>query len=165
MVCSMHNARKHRHGDYNINLKDGRSQHLLYGRWRAMVERCTKPYSQAWSDYGGRGIKVCDRWLGKDGFNNYISDIGDPPSPDHTVDRIDNDGDYEPYNIRWALMDVQVHNQRVKSATGYRGVYKFRGKYRASIIRGEKRLYKGGFDTAEEAYKEYLIMESSLYGS
>lgn len=128
-----------------------------------MIERCTKTYSQAWDNYGGRGIKVCQRW--KDSFSNFLEDVGEPPTKKHSLDRIDNDGDYEPSNVRWALQDVQVHNQRGRSKTGYKGVYKFRDKYRASVLRSGKQYYSGGHLTPEDAHKAYLELENKAYGS
>lgn len=125
-----------------------------------MIQRCDKPYSHAYKDYGGRGIRVCERWYD---FNNYLEDVGNPPSSKHTIDRIDNDGDYEPSNVRWALRDIQTHNQRPRTKSGYKGVYEFQGKYRASIIRGRIYKYLGTFDTAEEAYEKYIKVERELY--
>lgn len=81
--------------------------------YNAMMYRCTNPKSQAWKDYGGRGIKVCERWQGKDGFNNFQSDVGPRPSMRHTLDRYpNNNGNYEPGNVRWATMDLQGKNRR-----------------------------------------------------
>jgi hypothetical protein len=57
-------------------------------------------------------VKVCDRWLGDDGFTNFIADMGRRPSRHHSIDRIDNDGDYEPRNCRWTTSSVQMSNTR-----------------------------------------------------
>jgi hypothetical protein len=70
--------------------KHGLRYHPLYGRWRGMVARCTNPKHKSYRRYGGRGIKVCERWLGPEGIKNYIPDIetlGPKPSPRHTLDR------------------------------------------------------------------------------
>lgn len=69
--------------------------------WSSMVTRCTNPNRSFWARYGGRGIKISDRWLGKDGFRNFLQDMGPRPIGT-TLDRIDTDGDYEPSNRRWA---------------------------------------------------------------
>lgn len=72
--------------------------------------RCYNPKYRRFDLYGGRGIKVCDRWLGRGGFKNFLQDMGKKPSPKHTIDRINVDGNYEPANCRWATQEQQLHN-------------------------------------------------------
>lgn len=79
--------------------------------WSGMVERCTNSNHAAYAHYGGRGITVCDRWQGKDGFANFMQDMGERPEG-LTLDRIDNDGNYEPGNVRWATAKQQARNRR-----------------------------------------------------
>lgn len=79
-----------------------------YRSWREMIKRCTKEDHHKFHHYGGRGIKVCDRWRD---FVNFLADMGERPQG-MTLDRIDNDGNYEPGNCRWADSKTQRANQR-----------------------------------------------------
>lgn len=96
----------------------GLSTHPLWATWYNMVARCTNPGNRFYVNYGGRGIRVCDRWLGPDGTPsaegaaNFIGDMGPKPSPQHSIERLDNNGDYEPGNCIWATWDVQAANKR-----------------------------------------------------
>lgn len=81
-----------------------------YYIWNAMIQRCHNQNTKGYKYYGGRGIKVCDRW--RNSLVAFLEDMGQPPTPKHSIDRIDNDRDYEPGNCRWALPEVQANNKR-----------------------------------------------------
>lgn len=81
-----------------------------YTAWTNMMTRCTNPKHNRWHRYGGRGIKVCDRWLNS--YEDFLADVGRRPGPDYSLDRYPNaDGDYEPGNVRWATDGEQARNK------------------------------------------------------
>lgn len=82
-----------------------------YGVWQTMLQRCRNPRNHKWNDYGGRGISVCERW---NEFANFLQDMGEPPIG-LSIDRVDNDGNYEPGNCRWATSQQQAANRRRKN--------------------------------------------------
>ncbi len=90
-----------------------------YIAWQGIKDRCHNPRGQHWSNYGGRGIKVCGRW--RESFAAFLEDVGERPGPDHSIDRKDNDGDYDPRNVRWATRKQQNRNTRRNRVVTHRG--------------------------------------------
>lgn len=90
---------------------DGRTKHPLYRTWEAILKRCNYPSSGNYKHYGAKGIKVCERWTND--FWAFVSDMGDKPTPAHTIERISSKGDYEPSNCCWATQSEQSRNKSV----------------------------------------------------
>jgi hypothetical protein len=89
-----------------------------YRSWRNMIDRCENPEATYYDRYGGRGIKVCAEW--RNSFAVFLKDVG-PRPPGHTLDRIGNDGNYEPGNVRWATQSEQARNRTSNHQVIYRG--------------------------------------------
>lgn len=101
------------------NTKHGKSGTRIYSIWIQMLARCTKPRSTMYPSYGARGIRVCERW--STSFDAFLQDMGEPPTPKHSIDRIDNNGHYEPGNCRWADPKTQGNNARHNRIIEFRG--------------------------------------------
>lgn len=87
----------------------GKKNSPEYRIWNGMKNRCLNPKRKDFHNYGGRGITICPRWINS--FSDFFADMGERPSPKHSIDRIDNDGEYGPDNCRWSIQLVQSNNK------------------------------------------------------
>lgn len=118
----------------------GGKNHPLRNTYDLMRRRCLQVGNAKWHRYGGRGITICERWLGPDGFRNFVADMG-PRPVGHSIDRIDNDGNYEPGNCRWATPKQQASN----AARGdKRGSEHFAAKLTEAVVADAKRRWRSG---------------------
>lgn len=110
-----------RHGINNPNYRHGKARTKEYRIWLGMRHRCLNKNSKIYKYYGARNIKICKRW---NNFKNFIYDIGLCPSSNHSLDRINNNGDYKPSNCRWATKLEQSHNRRTNILIKINGISK-----------------------------------------
>lgn len=121
-----------------------------FNSWSNMRNRCNNEKHTVYKYYGGRGIKVCDQWLGKEGFRSFLIDMGTRPEG-YTLDRIDSEGDYTPGNCRWATLHTQQSNQRHNKE--HPGVY-FHNRdkrWRAKLYVNKKCVLDSSYKTIDEA--------------
>lgn len=110
-----------------------------YAAWASMKSRCNNPNHTSYKRYGARGIRVCERW---NEFEAFLNDVGERPSPKHSLDRIDNDGNYEPCNVRWATSLEQNRNTRSNRRIEIRGETKSLSEWLAFFGRSRKTFYQ-----------------------
>jgi len=160
-MCHKHYQRWKRNGTTDLVIEyDGPRKQFPreYKTWDSMRQRCLMPSTKLYPNYGGRGIKICERWQGAHGFAHFIEDMGPKPSLRHSIDRVDVNGDYEPNNCRWATPRTQASNKRNNNPVP--GVSKnprcntWKARYRA----GGKNLF-ANFKTEEEAIAQRLEWE------
>lgn len=145
--------------------KHGRTGSREYKAWVDMKTRCYNPNFNGFKYYGGRGIRVCDRWL--ESFENFYEDMGDCPEG-FELDRVDTNGDYCPENCRWADNSTQNFNKRWQetSKSGKVGVnyYAPSNKWAAKIGYRYKNIHLGYFNNFEDAVKARIEAEEKYYG-
>ncbi len=141
-------------------MNHGLSKTRVYRIWAGMISRCTDPNHSRREYYGGRGITVCPEWADPLTFiawaleNGYAANL--------SLDRVDNDGDYEPSNCRWVSKAVQARNScrlTKRNSSGYRGVSRLNGRWGASLRIDSLKHHLGTFDTplcAAHAYDKYV---------
>ena len=138
--------------------KNGLSKTKLRYIYDHMKSRCYNKNNKSYKNYGGRGIKVCDEWLDKEkGFENFYNwSINNNYSKNLTIDRIDNDGNYEPINCRWTTFEEQINNRRTTTFLEYNGIKKpltqFAREYKIPIGTLRARIKRGW--TLERALTE-----------
>jgi len=140
---------------YNVK-RDGTSYtgHVLYQTWKTMHNRCELKSNHSYKNYGARGITVCKRW---DVFNNFISDMGDRPSRNHSIDRIDNNKGYSFDNCRWATREQQTNNTRRNRTECYNGeclnLSQWARNLNVNVDTLWKYLERNSFDVAYKHFK------------
>lgn len=144
---------KSRYGNKNPNYRHGLSCSPLYQTWADMKTRCSNPNSRLYKYYGGRGITVCERWAS---FTNFLEDMGERPKGT-SLERVNNNGNYEPSNVVWADKLTQMSNTRHNN--GHVGVSfnKKKGKWYAYL----RRKHLGTYPTLNEAL---IAREEALRG-
>lgn len=131
-----------------------------YRTWKNMKTRCSS-MKDVYKNYSGRGISVCEEW--KNSFEKFYEDMGEPPTKNHTIERLNNDGDYCKANCVWATRITQVKNRRQQkfSSKYYRGVEPSGKRFMAKL----QRQYLGTYRTKEEAAFAYNIEAIKMYGN
>jgi hypothetical protein len=164
--CKVHYERLRRNGTLErLQESHGYGTSREYKIWVGIIQRTTNHNSPAYNSYGGRGIRVCERW--RLSFSDFLEDMGARPSKEYSVDRIDNNGNYEPGNCRWATRLQQAINRRMNrnNTSGITGV-----AYRASdrvwwaqIGVDGRTLYLGRFKTQEKAVEARRRAEAKYF--
>lgn len=162
--CTKHYQRFKSYGDpLFIKLeKHSMSNTPTYSSWSSMKSRCSNPDATGYEKWGGRGIKVCERWMD---FKNFYEDMGDRPQGT-SLDRIDNNGNYEPDNCKWSTPQEQAENRGINSnnKTGCAGVHIYRGRFKAMIKHKGETYFLKSHDTLEEAIIARLKGELKYLG-
>jgi hypothetical protein len=156
-----------KHGEI-INLKHGQNRKgnatSEYCAWSSMIQRCENPKAHGYDEYGGRGIRICKEW--RNSFEQFFNAMGKKPTPLHSLDRIDVNGNYEPGNCRWATKAVQSRNVRrsKRNSAGFKGVQKLAdGRYKAVIGVDGGSLFLGYYNNLFDAAMARLAAEEKYW--
>jgi hypothetical protein len=155
VLCPMHYQRAVNPWKPKYWRHHGLMQLPEYYAWSGMKRRCLDPNNPKYPVYGGRGITVCDRWLGIEGFPNFMQDMGSKPSRRHSLDRIDVNGNYEPTNCRWATPHQQAWNKQ--NSRPQPGIYydsKYKNKWSARLEVNNVTVFYGRYATEAEAIEK-----------
>ncbi len=128
-----------------------------YGIWRGMIKRCYTTTHVHYARYGGRGITICDAW--RTSFEQFYAYMGKRPSPRHTLDRIDNDGNYEPGNVRWATWEQQAGNRTFGDTRGESNVS---AKLTDDNVRQIRSDYAAGSVSQSQLAKIYGVSRANI---
>lgn len=149
----------------NCNKTHGKSKSREYNAWTAAKQRCYYIKHDYYSEYGGRGITMCDDW--KNSFENFYRDMGDCPEG-MSIERIDTNGHYEPKNCKWDSASNQIFNTRMRpnNKSGKSGVYwhKITMKWAAAIRSNGRSIHLGVFENLEDAVSARRVAELKYYG-
>jgi hypothetical protein len=150
-----------------VHSSHGYGNHPLYKKWYNIKSRCYNERDIGFLNYGGRGIRMSEEWVEDPGaFIRYIEGLPNAMMDGHTIDRINNDGNYERGNLRWVTMHVQNVNRGLNSrnTTGFTGVSRARSMFRSTIMVNGNRIRLGHFNSAAEAVeaRNKYITENNL---
>lgn len=168
--CNAHYKKLLKYGDPEAPpfYVPGVSSHPLYNTHRGILKRTTKPNYVNYPEYGGRGIGICERWTGRNGFVNFVEDMGPRPTPKHSIERIDNDKGYSPENCCWANSHTQHANKRNNSQCVGVNWKVPNNKWQAKIAVNGKVRYLGIYEKWEDTVKARKAAEVEhgiIYGN
>lgn len=165
--CLMREVASRHAKENKPRLKHGMVGTLTYSSWYSMMSRCYRERHREYPRYGGRGITVCERWADRDvGVLNLIEDMGERPSRNHSIDRIDGSKGYSPGNCRWATPKQQNRNIGLKKSntSGYKGAFHHPSGWTSEIRHDGGKTYLGIYPTKEEAAYAYNLASRKLHG-
>lgn len=142
---------RHRHGFCASRSEGERNPKRIYSVWCAMLRRCNNPHCRDYPNYGGRGIKVCDRWME---FTNFLADMGETEKG-LTLDRIEVDGNYEPGNCRWVSRKDQCRNMRRNRHLTAFGKTMLRVDWETNL--NLKKSFVDGWSESKETFEDFLL--------